>query len=47
MSNIYLKLVIRKTDVLKTLLKIEQNLKNFFANISSWGAPTHADIIEF
>ena len=37
MSNIYLKV---STDVLKTSIKI-------CLQVSFWGAPTYADIIEF
>ena len=41
MSNVYLKVTIEKTDVLKT------SISKIRLQVSFWGAPTHAGIIEF
>ena len=44
MSNIYLKLLLRKRDVLKTYISHVQKVS---VQVSFLGAPTHADINEF
>ena len=42
MSNIYLKVALRKTDVLKHRFFKCKKIRH---HTSFWGAPTHADII--
>ena len=44
MSSIYLKVTIKKADVLKTSIF---SVKKIRLPVSFWGAPNHADIIEF
>ena len=44
MPNIYLKLLLRQTDILKTSIYWAQKI---YHQVNAWGAPTHADIIEF